>query len=539
MFAPYVAPFVILAVGLIWKFSHGYDRSVRITWVELAIAGLVASGVTIYPVVKVIDDMSTAVTISHDEWRGGLQSIADRDVNRCYAGRSGDSESDGETNCRFARVTGHYWWTYRWTTQDCKPPDKDGKQDCTTIHHSEERRAEIWTPWADREATYSITSWFGKDSDDKPVYDTYHFDRVYVPEDAKPYGNWQIPASVRRGPPKEWAEAAAHIKSGDYLPAAKQFTYPNPVISAKRMGVSSNDYAPYVGKSFGGHPALVDHTESILANPSYGVGEWETKKVQFACMARPANDAAWQSSMMQVDAVTGLVLQGDVHLVFIDEHCATNAESVARAYKAWWVSDRFDKKSIAKNAIIIVAIVHTDASGMVIAQAAADTGMPYGNGPMSRRLQDLLRGQPVDPASILGHPMLTIEDKGDLPVPRLKDTSAGIIPSVVLTPGPFQFVRYCMRTCSHGQPGGYWHLVDKIRPSAGVQVLMLVLIGLLSCLFWWWVTATSFIEEMTDAVIAWTNRSGSIIPIGQLASQASRATRRAASLAAEKLRRSQ
>jgi hypothetical protein len=86
----------------------------------------------------------------------------------------------------------------------------------------------------------------------------------------------------------------------------------------------------------------------------------------------------------------------------------------------------------------------------------------------------------MNPAIIQGHPTVILVKNGEGYKVSLKEASDGIVPNVILAKGPFQFVRYCMRTCEPGQPGDYWYLVDKLRPPWWAQVIMLIVIGMLA-----------------------------------------------------------
>jgi hypothetical protein len=126
--------------------------------------------------------------------------------------------------------------------------------------------------------------------------------------------------------------------------------------------------------------------------------------------------------------------------------------------------------------------------------------MPFGqNGIMLERLKTLLAGQSLaDPDKLFGKPRtILIPGKKEGSKPTVKVTLSeprGILEHLMFEEAPFHRpCMYCTDPEDKGQVG-FAKLVQKIEPSTGAKVKMVIIVDLLSLPFWALVAFTSIFE---------------------------------------------
>jgi len=171
--------------------------------------------------------------------------------------------------------------------------------------------------------------------------------------------------------------------------------------------------------------------------------------------------------------------------VLIDSSLVDSPTDYLNALKAYWLSDDFDRRAIAKNAIIVVAGVDDD----MVEWGIASTGMPFGNEVMLRGIQNFLPNTPLDPIQVIGAPRTVVTPgTDDDEVKVTLSESPGVLERVVLHDFPFK--RACMDCKEEDGEIGYADLVVEIEPKPWQWTIMISIIGVLSIV--WWIIAGRF-----------------------------------------------
>jgi uncharacterized membrane protein YgcG len=494
LFTAIIAVVCVAAVGLgaIFGLKYAAQRGLvpvdsRITGREYSAALVVVAALVVPLVMWIGNSMAIANALTYDELRsGGEQRYLDHAV-QCYAGHSGDSASDGRSNCEDTYISGSYTYPEEYTEYySCT--DSNGKSStCSRQACCHYPSADIYSPYATVEHTYEVT-WY--------IYNrhgSHHYRGVYLDANPTRAGPLAIPGRYARGAPPDWLDAKAHIDRGDPRPVTDMFTYKNYILAShdKMLAPFSNDVDRYLKQGI-----LPDHTDNILKNPIYGSGRPLAKKLSFVGV-KVANEDQLQDALMYDNAAIGSKLQGDLHVVIIDSKLVDDPHKYKNALRAYWLGDHYGKRALAKNGIILVI---GTSDGATIDWAQADTGMPFGNNVMVQALQNDLPGKTLEAAAIFGHPSTTIKPatkpdaKDDVKVTLSEPKS--VIEDVMF--GPNGFDRPCME-CKNGKGVGYKRLVDKIQPSGTAKFVMILVVVLLSLPFWWGVAVSSFLERKRDS----------------------------------------
>jgi hypothetical protein len=479
----------VAVLGLLSKFAlHSAVRRDLvmpgrcITWLEYTIT-LVVVALIVTPLVLFLGNRAAvAQALSYDELRSGVEVSAISHPNRCYAGHSGSFESDGESNCQYTYVSGSYDYEESYQDTTCST-DSSGKQSCTSVTRYRTESANIYTPYATVEYTYStkyrISGYKG----------TVDYPGVYLAAHPVRASSRSIPGNIPRGVPSDWSDAKAHLDAGDPRPVTKVFTYKNYILASHdtMLAPFSADVARYRKKGL-----LPDHTWGIMADPIYGSTRPLAKKLSFVGV-KVANEGQWQESLMRFNAALGSKLQGDLHVVIINSKLVDDPHEYMNALRAYWLSDHFGKRALAKNGIILVLGTRDNAT---VDWAQAATGMPFGNNTMIQGLETYLPGKLLYPDVIFGHPHTVItpaakagaEDKTTVTLSK----APGVLEDVMFGKDT-AFHRPCM-VCKGGGDVGYSNLVAKIQPSTGWKVWLVVIIDGISLPLWGVVGMTSRLE---------------------------------------------
>ncbi len=482
----------ILAVGLGIKLllpillpvGNYYDDR-RITWFEYVAAALVASIVVVPAVLLIGEKLSVDQKLQYEEMYNGVEVSASVGTTECRAGSNGNSYSAGQSNCSHTYVSGSYSWEESYTETVCTTNSK-GESSCSLVTkccHS--YTANIYSPYATHEFAFNVSNSLGK---------TYTYPTVYVAHEPRQFsGNVAIPREIPRGTPPDWDEAKRRINAGDPRPVTDIFKYDNYILASgdELLKAVSGDVQKYLEKGI-----LPDHTANILGNPIYGDSRTQAKKLSFVGMQVP-NEAEWQEALMRFNAALGSKLRGDLHVVIVDSQAIDNPHAYAKALRAYWLSERFGKRALSKNGIILVIGVR----GGKIDWTQADTGMPYGNNVMLRTMENLLAGKTLEPKIVFGEPRTVVtpstkegeDDKLDVTL----STPPGALETSMFGEAT-KFKRPCMK-CEDAEDAGsvgYKDLIAQIEPPTSHKIWMVVIVAILSLIFWAFVACTSIVEEM-------------------------------------------
>ena len=463
---------IVAAIGLTAKFVGPLflDKEYwHIDWREF-VAGLLVAYLAVTPLVFTVGDaLSTSDALRYEEFYNGVETDATFSHRDCRPGTSGNSSSAGHSNCRYEYNTGQ---TYTWTEIYYVTVTKsDGNGGTTTSSEMRTRSVTdyIYNPYATKEYSYAIADSLGKG---------YSFPDVYV-KDGEGYQGGELPADLPRGDPKEWLEAKERLAEGNPRPVTALFSYDNYILAAndEMLKPYSEDVEQYLEEGI-----LPDHTADIGTDPLHGFNDLFADKVSFVGV-EVSDEKAWQDSLMSFNAALGSKLRGDLHLVLIDTSLVNSPTDYLNALKAYWLSEDFGRRAIAKNAIIVVAGVNGD----TVEWGMASTGMPFGNEVMLRGIMNFLPDTPLDPTQVIGTPHTVYpETDGDVRV-TISDTP-GVLERVVLK--DFPFARACMDCVEEDGEIGYADLVAEIEPEPWQWAIMIVVIAILSS--GWWFLAGNF-----------------------------------------------
>jgi len=463
---------LMLKFGVPWIFK---ETDWHISWREF-IAGLLIAYLVVTPlVIGVGKAWSTADALRYQEFYNGVETAANSWVEDCYPGTSGQSLESGHSNCTYEYRTGETYTfieTYYVTVEDCSY-DSDGDRTCTSHQEARTRivTGYIYSPYATKEYAYAI---------DDSLGGTYNFPGPYV-KDGEGYGGGELPTDLPRGDPEEWTVSWQRLSEGNPRPVTRLFDYNNYILASEddMLTPYSEDVAQYLEEGI-----LPDHTANILTDPLYGYNDSFADKVSFVGVD-VSDETAWQDTLMSFNAALGSDLRGDLHLVLIDSSLVDSPTDYLNALKAYWLSDDFDRRAIAKNAIIVVAGVDGD----MVEWGIASTGMPFGNEVMLRGIQNFLPNTPLDPIQVIGAPRTVVTPgTDDDEVKVTLSESPGVLERVVLHDFPFK--RACMDCKEEDGEIGYADLVVEIEPKPWQWTIMISIIGVLSIV--WWIIAGRF-----------------------------------------------
>lgn len=277
---------------------------------------------------------------------------------------------------------------------------------------------------------------------------------------------WGIPKWVidraGAGVPSFWAAAKARINAGVPGPVTKRMQYENYILASEQTILKQ-------------YSSLVDEYQSLQLLPSVQSGIYDfyyADKVYFVGHA-PKDAQEWQTALMYLNAALGTELQGDLHLVIVqNETISRNPDSYILALKAYWQNKAvFGTNAISKNSVIVV--IGTK-DGERIEWARAITGMPLGNEQMLVALRSQLKGILLTPATVLGSVKGEFYYKeADDGVKKLKVRGFhgnGVIERILwgLDDPRTKFARVSMKALDpEDVGGGFRYLESEIQPTDG------------------------------------------------------------------------
>lgn len=257
------------------------------------------------------------------------------------------------------------------------------------------------------------------------------------------------------GAPPFWSAAKVRMDAHSPGPVCKRMSYENYVLASERTILKQYSGDVQKFRDAGLLPKLASDVHDFYwADKVYFVG-W-----------KPANPHAWQSALRYLNAALGSELQGDLHLVIVqNETIAGNPDAYVNALRAHWHDvEHYGRDAFAKNAIAIVA---GTADGMRVAWARAFTGVPIGNEAMTTAVRNELKGVELDSENFLG------TDSVLRKILWGQDNSAT------------RFARISMSARDATDNGsGYLYLRNEIQPTTGQLVAMGVVVFILCGGLW-------------------------------------------------------
>lgn len=503
LFVTVIAVVIAAVLGLIvksifaaWLSEDSYGNRRGISKAEYVVVALVM-GAIFAPLTTVVGrQLSVDNIVTYTQFVNGAETAASDNVTKCYAGHSGSSRSAGLSNCDHTYVAGSYSWQEMHTRQSC-----DSKGNCTTEIYYTTEYANIYAPYATHEHKYVIESSMGAGGDMKFTFPYAYLDANPVPFSyhgrAEP-----IPAEILRGAPADWTEADARLKAGDPRAVTKLSDYKNYILASKDELLTT--FGPRI-EEYKAANLLPDHTWNINSDPITGPSRSQAEKVSFVGMS-VADPTSWQQSVMRLNASLGMKLQGDLHVVLVDAAKVPMPDAVpyTQSLKAYWQSDAYGKRAIAKNGIILVLGVN--ASQGVIDWAEASTGMPFGNELMIQYLRDELPGKVLEPNLIFGEPKIVIKP-GILPDKFSSEdytitltNPPGIVESILFEKAPFKRARM---SCDDGTCVGYKDLLAKIEPTGFQKALIVVVTEVIALALWVLVGFTTFVDNAIATLLGY------------------------------------
>jgi hypothetical protein len=190
---------------------------------------------------------------------------------------------------------------------------------------------------------------------------------------------------------------------------------------------------------------------------------------------------------MYLNAALGSELQGDLHLVILEDLAASiNPDAYILALKAYWQDPEvWGDNCLSKNGIV-VAIGTTD--GETVAWARAQSGMPLGNEQMVVAIRNELQGVALTPERVIGIVRGAFYvDEGDGELMVRGTGESGVLRRVLwgLDDPQTTFARISM---SGDDPrdlgGGFLYLDSEIQPKPGQKLAIVVATFLLCCVVW-------------------------------------------------------
>lgn len=455
-----VAVAVLLAIvaGLIVKFALDWMESeMRVTWTEFAIVAVVVT-VVVAPLTGWAGwSIAKGNVLSFNEYWNGWELAATVQETVCTR----DGWCSYEYSCDPYTVTESY---------SCGEDNKETCYRTVTKYHD--------CPYATAEYTYSVATTLGD-----YVIDNH----VFAENPVEWRAGSGIPAGVQRGPSAFWLEAKTRCDAGRPGPVTKRMTYDNFILASDKTIL--RQYSDMIEAY---------KAQGLLPPVQAGIdGLYYALKVQFVDY-QPSDPIAWQMALMYLDAALGTELQGDLHLVIVqNDTVSVNPDAYIIALKAYWQDPAlWGDNAISKNSIIVA--IGTD--GQTVGWARATTGMPLGNEHMTVAIRNNLKGVELTPEAVLG------SVKGELYVKTYDDGSqktkvrgigeSGALRRILwgLDDPQTKFVRVSMTANDPGDVGGgFLYLDSEIEPTGGQKAVTVIAAFLLSCIGW--VVAAAVGEE--------------------------------------------
>lgn len=441
-----------MIVGLLWKVLTDWQQSdANITWTELIVGGVIVGMLFSVIGVNVGWKMAVNSTIRYNEYWNGWELSAVDGITAC--------ERDGL--CRHNYSCDPYVVLVPYS---CMCDDKGVCMTCLrpeTHYHS--------CPSATEEHTYYIQTTLG---------DYVVNDHVFSPNPVEWRPGSGIPDNVQRGPSQIWSDVRVRCEAGRPGPVTKRNSYDNYILASDTT-------------LFKQYSSQIDAYKAagLLPEPRRDVRDFYMADKVYFVGFKPVDSSAWQRAHAYFNAALGTELQGDLHLVIVQNETVTaNPDAYAIALKAYWQGLEFGKDTISKNTVIVVL---GTIDGTEVAWARATTGMPVGNEMMLTVIRNHLPGTVLTPEAVLGivNGQFYQKTKSDgttkLDVKGIGET--GFLRRTLwgLDDPSTKFARVSMSAKDNVDNGtGFAYLKDQIRPSFGQQLTIVLVFLFLGVILW-------------------------------------------------------
>lgn len=291
-----------------------------------------------------------------------------------------------------------------WYEYDCDPyivmvsyecmcsTDKDGHETCSTCWRPETRYHDC--PYVTVETSYYVQT----------TLSNHTIAEHRLPANPgssrwEPYRRVSLPQYIIDkagvGEPPFWKAVDDRVRAGRPGPVTARATYDNYILAS-----DSTILAQYSGVV---EKLLAEKMLPKLSSDIYSY--YMANKAYSAGINLRADMKSWSERVAYLDAALGPELQGDLHLVLVNDADLRKAGSTPDEYilalKAYWQNPKyFEKNALSKNAI--VAVVGTK-DGQSVNWSRAITGMPLGNERMLTEIRNGLEGVDFTPDAVVGN----------------------------------------------------------------------------------------------------------------------------------------
>jgi hypothetical protein len=428
----------------------------EITWVEYGI-GMAISCLLVGPLIGHIGwSVAKSNLVTFNEYRNGWEVQATRQDIQCTK----DGPCVHEYDCDPYQCNPHK------CNCSCTSRNKDGScasESCDTCYDTCYHDC----PYVTTESSFYVTTTLGQFAisenrlPDNP--DSYRWSRlVSVP-------GWLV-NRAGTGIPQFWTDVQKRCSANNPGPVTKKYEYENYILASDRSILKSYSQDIDRFKSANLFPRLSHNVFSYyLADKVYFIGY------------QPKDATSWQDSVRYLNSALGSELQGDLHLVIVQNSTInSNPDIYALALKPYWQNkELFDRDVLSKNGIVVI-IGTTD--GQTIAWARTFTGMPIGNEEMLLALKNRLKGTTLDPASVVGTVRGQTNGKA-----IVGNHGSGVIETVLwgLNSPTTKFRRFSMKAQDKDDFGpGFLYLQGEIEPTGGQKFTIALITFFVCCLAW-------------------------------------------------------
>lgn len=456
--------------GLVIKLILDYQKNdLEITWAEYWL-GLAGISLVLVPLITWAGwSLAASSNLSFNEYKNGweLEAVA----NHIQCSRDGPC-----------------WYEY-----DCDPyivmvayscnctTDKNGSTSCDTCYRPETRYHDC--PYVIVETSYDVRTTLGDFSIAKHRF----------PEN--PDGHrWRsaesVPTSVVDragvGDPPFWTKVNKRVRAGRPGPVTQRGSYDNYILASDSTIL--NQYS-----------GVVDHLLSAKMMPllSKDVHDFYSATKVYFVGSLSADRDLWTEKVAYVNAALGSELQGDLHLVLINDSdlrkTGSNPDEYLLALRAYWQNPKyFQKDALSKNTIVVIVGTKDSAT---VSWARALTGMPLGNERMVVEIRNSLEGTEFTPEAVVGN----IRGYFEVYAQRVMNAheASGKLDSILwgLNLKETRFRRISMTAKDHDDIGtGFEYLANEIKLT-DFQRGMILFVSLLGCLGVWLAAAVHGIRD--------------------------------------------
>lgn len=461
----------IIIRTLLYRSESGFEISIG----ELIVGAFIIALVIVPSSLTVGYNMAWANTVSYNQYFNGWELLARQDPIPC----SKDGPCAYEYDCDPYQV-------------EVKDPDTctgpSDNQTCTPNSHWETRYHSC--PYVSTEYNYVVVTTLGDytiaehrfpDNPEVNRWVSWGDSDEWAYSSPIPY---DVVGRAGVGSPQFWLDAQSRVSIGDPGPVTQRRSYDNYLLASDETILKQySDKIEYFSK-LGAMPRLrFDIAGYYSADKVYFVGY------------NPANPAEWEIIHAKLNAAFGTELQGDLHLVLVQNSAVLqDPDGYITALKASWQDTKvYGKDALSKNAVIVV-IATSD--GYTVSWVRAQTGMPVGNEYMEARIASIFAAQntvPLTVNTILGRMTGTIyqETRSDGSIKtRVRgnhNDPNGVLERLLwgLDDPATRFTRISMTANDPTDNGtGFNFLKEQIRPSDGQMFGIAVVSFILSMVVW-------------------------------------------------------